>query len=146
MEQDSKMIAENSREQFETLAFVFGVIALVGLFCCFPAMFIVGALGAIFASISRGGSKTYSGRAKTGLIFSIIGMVASLVMIGIVTYSFYDITQQIKANPEYIEELHDAFNNTIDMQQIPEAEEMKEVYNQYFDQLEDLARQLRENP
>lgn len=147
MEQNSKTNIQNSKEQYETLAFVFGVISLVGLFCCFPVMFIVGALGAIFASISRGESRIYSGRAKTGLIFSVIGIVASMVMtVGIVTYSFYDIAKQVRDNPGYVDELHDLFNNTLDMQQIPEAEEMKEYYNQYFEQLEDWAGQLQKNP
>ena len=77
----------------------------------------------------------------------VIGIVASMVMtVGIVTYSFYDIAKQVRDNPGYVDELHDLFNNTLDMQQIPEAEEMKEYYNQYFEQLEDWAGQLQKNP
>ena len=69
-----------------------------------------------------------------------------VMTVGIVTYSFYDIAKQVRDNPGYVDELHDLFNNTLDMQQIPEAEEMKEYYNQYFEQLEDWAGQLQKNP
>lgn len=69
---------EASAQKLATAAFVLGIISLFASFCCCP--FVFGALGLIFALISRGANKEMLPNAKKGLIMSIIGLVASAVI------------------------------------------------------------------
>ena len=96
-EEYSRDEAKNlSADALATASFVFGVVSLVSTFCCCP--FVFSALGIILALISKGGEKVLRSKAKTGLVFSCIGMVVSIVII-VFTVALPFVL--IKVNPEY---------------------------------------------
>ena len=140
MEQEVIYDRHGSIRTFESLAFVFGVISLAGLFCCFPIMFVFGGLGILFASLSRGSALVYSAKARQGLIFSIIGTVASIVLtVGIFGYSTYSLIDSIKKDPGYVEQMRKRYEEIYDSAGLKMSPEMEES----FDMLENFSNQLR---
>ena len=55
-------------KHMENLSLIMGIIALSTFCLVYPAL-ICGALGIVFALLSRGGETTFSGRAKLGLTY-----------------------------------------------------------------------------
>lgn len=72
--QQPQMVKPNG---MATAALVLGICSLV--FICCGGSFVFGALGIILALLSRGASEMH-GNAKAGLILSIIGFTASIVI------------------------------------------------------------------
>lgn len=71
----------NRRSQnMETASLFLGIIA-ISTICCVYSTLICGALGIVFALLSRGGEMTFSPRAKTGLILSSIGLGIVAIML-----------------------------------------------------------------
>lgn len=58
---------------FATASLVLGIIS-IATFCCIYTAILCGALSILFALLSRGGSRTFSGNAKIGLILGIISL------------------------------------------------------------------------
>ena len=133
---DDKRVAA---AKYSRYAFIFGIISLAGLICCFPIMPVVGGLGIMFALISRGGANVFSPEAKKGLTFSIIGTSASViltvaVMVGSVVYTM----DQLKTNPGMIDEVRQMYEQMYDSvgQDVPP--ELLET----LDKMEEYSREL----
>ena len=60
-------------KHMENLSFIMGIIALSTFCLVYPAL-ICGALGIVFALLSRGGETTFSSRAKLGLALSSVAL------------------------------------------------------------------------
>lgn len=67
-------------QRMETASLFLGIIA-ISTICCVYSTLICGALGIVFALLSRGGEATLSPRAKTGLILSSIGLGLVILML-----------------------------------------------------------------
>lgn len=126
--------------KYSRYAFIFGIISLAGLICCFPIMPVVGGLGIMFALISRGGANVFSPEAKKGLTFSIIGTASSViltvaVMVGSVVYTM----DQLKTNPGMIDEVRQMYEQMYDSvgQDVPP--ELLET----LDKMEEYSRELQ---
>ena len=101
---------QRSSQNFAKLAFVFGVISLAGMICCFPVMPVIGGLGIIFALISRGGAKAFAPDAKKGLTFSIIGTTASLLLtMGVLAYSVVFTMNELKTNDKFVDQMREQY-------------------------------------
>lgn len=139
---DQELLSEKqlSARKFARLAVIFGVISLAGLICCFPIMPVFGGLGIIFAMISRGGSDEYSQEAKKGLIFSVIGTAASVVLtVVIMGYSVFYTINELKTNDRLVDEMREQYEQIYDSlgtEMPPEMEEMLE-------RLEELSEEYR---
>lgn len=89
-----------------TASLVMGIISLV-LCCCFYVSIPLGALGILFAILSKGKDQTMCGRSKTGLGLSIAGLVLTILLtIGMLvanlTYMGSDgFSRQMKEYMEY---------------------------------------------
>lgn len=134
---DDKRVAA---AKYSRYAFIFGIISLAGLICCFPIMPVVGGLGIMFALISRGGANVFSPEAKKGLTFSIIGTSASViltvaVMVGSVVYTM----DQLKTNPGMIDEVRQMYEQMYDSvgQDVPP--ELLET----LDKMEEYSKELQ---
>lgn len=80
-QQNQQTLPPNAASPLSTASLVMGICSLV-LICC-GGSFILGALGIIFALLSRG-RQAMNGTAKAGLSLSAIGIVLSIVV-----YTFY---------------------------------------------------------
>lgn len=140
MEQELLNAKQLVAARFAKLALIFGVISLAGIVCCFPLMPVMGGLGIIFASISRGGSEEYSQEAKRGLTFSIIGTVASLVLtVGIMGYSMYYTINELKTNDKIVDEMREQYEQIYDRMGTEMPPEMEEM----LDRLEEMSEEYR---
>ena len=74
----------------ENLSFIMGIIALSTFCLVYPAL-ICGALGIVFALLSRGGETTFSSRAKLGLALSSValGIIILLLIYSVVFANVY---------------------------------------------------------
>ena len=74
----------------ENLSRIRGIIALSTFCLVYPAL-ICGALGIVFALLSRGGETTFSGRAKLGLTLSSValGIIVLLLIYSVVFANVY---------------------------------------------------------
>ena len=151
--------------RFARLSFIFGIISLAGIVCCFPtipffaglgmlfgmvslagAMFgfilipAIGGLGIIFAVVSRGREKEFKGQAKHGMIMSVAGTVISVLLVtGIIGYSAYYTYRELKTNDKIVDEVRDSYEQMFEnagMDVPPEIEDM-------LDKMDELAEQLR---
>lgn len=135
---DSYAIKEAAANKFATASFVFGIISLFSALCCCP--FVFSALGILFALISKGTEKVLRQTAKSGLIFSCIGLVTSIVLM---TFTFVLPFALIKGNPEYkkvfIESYEDAMKeNEPVFRQIYGDEEYDRMEQQMMDIINNL--------
>lgn len=74
--------------KMENAAFFLGIIAIATPCLVYPAL-ICGALGIVFALLSRGGETTLTGRAKIGLTLSAIGLgIVVFLLLYTVMYSY----------------------------------------------------------
>lgn len=128
--------------KYSKYAFIFGIISLAGLICCFPIMPVVGGMGIMFALISRGGANVFSPEAKKGLTFSIIGTAASVVltvtvMVGSVVYTM----NQIRTNPGILDEMRQVYEQMYDSmgQEVPQ--ELLDTLDRMEQYSEELNRQ-----
>ncbi len=141
MEQELLNDKQLAAKKFSRLAFIFGLISLAGLICCFPVIPVIGGLGIIFALISRGKEKELAGEAKQGLIFSVIGTVVSLLLtVGIMVFSVVYTINELKTNDKIVDEVREQYEQMFEnagMDMPPEVEDMLE-------QMEDFAEKLRE--
>ena len=71
-------------KHMENLSLIMGIIALSTFCLVYPAL-ICGALGIVFALLSRGGETTFSGRAKLGLTLSSVALGIIVLVTGVVT-------------------------------------------------------------
>lgn len=69
---------KQSSNSMATASLVMGILALLG--CCFCGGFLFGGLGILFALLSRTGEHM-EGRARAGMILSIIALVCALLAI-----------------------------------------------------------------
>ena len=78
-------------KHMENLSLIMGIIALSTFCLVYPAL-ICGALGIVFALLSRGGETTFSGRAKLGLTLSSValGIIVLLLIYSVVFARKYD--------------------------------------------------------
>ena len=129
---------QRSSQNFAKLAFVFGVISLAGMLCCFPLMPVAGGLGIIFALISRGGAKAFAPDAKKGLTFSIIGTTVSLLLtIGVLAYSVIFTMNELKTNDKFVDEMREQYEQLYDnagMEMPEEVNEMLEMMERYSEE------------
>ena len=131
---------QSSARNFAKLAFVFGVISLVGLLCCFPLMPVAGGLGIIFALISRGGANAFSPDAHRGLIFSVIGTSVSLVLtIGVLIYSVTFTMNELKTNDKFVDQMREQYEQLYDNAGM----EMPEDVNDMLDMMEKFSEEYR---
>lgn len=79
------------------VSLVMGILSIL-LSCCYGIGIVFGIAGLICAIISR--RKGGAGVALAGLICSIVGMVFSVLVIGVIVYSF----SYVYSNPELMEE------------------------------------------
>ena len=70
---------QSEPNSMSTASLVMGIISLV-LCCCFYVSIPLGALGILFAILSKGKDQTMSGRSKTGLGLSIAGLVLTILL------------------------------------------------------------------
>ena len=77
-------------KHMENLSLIMGIIALSTVCLVYPAL-ICGALGIVFALLSRGGETTFSGRAKLGLTLSSValGIIVLLLIYSVVFANVY---------------------------------------------------------
>lgn len=74
--------------KMENASFILGIIAITTPCLVYPAL-ICGALGIVFALLSRGGENTLSGRAKAGLTLSAIGLgIVVFLLLYTVMYAY----------------------------------------------------------
>lgn len=76
---NEKQIKEKAASSLAMASMIFGIVSIIGTFCCMP--FVFSAVGIALALLSKGASKYCSGQAKTGLICSIVGLVTSFVLV-----------------------------------------------------------------
>ena len=140
MEQELLSDKQLAARKFSRLAFVFGIISLAGLICCFPIMPVIGGLGIIFALISRG-REPMSKEARQGLIYSVTGTAVSLLLtVGIMVFSVYYTINELKTNDKIVDEVREQYEQMFEnagMDVPPEIEDM-------LDRMEDYAEKLRE--
>jgi len=111
---DRRLEQDRASSMFATASLVCGIISLFGVFCCFP--FVFGALGIVFALLSKRGKQGITTAAKSGLICSVIGTVAAITLsIFMAVYSY----TEIFSNPEALEELKDSYKK-----------QYEQIYNQ----------------
>lgn len=107
-----------------TASLVLGICSLI--FICCGASFVVGALGIILALLSRGSSRI-SGNAKAGFILSLIGLILSIVIYGVMFFSmivsgeledmiedyqyYYDYGNDFDTDDTYINDLLEQYQN-----------------------------------
>lgn len=141
MDQELLSAKRLSAEKYAKLAVIFGVISLAGLICCFPLMPVIGGLGIIFAIISKGGSEEYSKEAGKGLVFSIIGTAASLLLtVGLAGYSVHYTMNELKTNDKLVDEMREYYEQLYDnigTEMPPEMDEM-------LDRLEEKSKEYRD--
>ena len=141
METDINNNKYQSKQIFQNLAFICGTISLCGLICCLPFMAPIGGLGILFAVLSRGNDKTFDDKAKKGIIFSIIGMLTSIVLTaGILFYSFQSFKDEIISNDNYVQEMKEEYENILEQSGV----EMTPELEQTFEMLEEYADDLRQ--
>ncbi len=118
---------DRASSMFATASLVCGVISLFGAFCCLP--FVFGALGIIFALLSKKGKQGFSTAARSGLICSVIGTVVAVTLS--IFMVFYSYTEVFK-NPEVMEEFKDSYRK-----------QYEQIYNQELPQeMEDFLNSL----
>ncbi|MGI6010223.1 MAG: hypothetical protein ACOX8H_01825 [Ruminococcus sp.] len=116
-----------------TASLVMGICGLV-LICC-GASFVLGALGIIFALLSRGRGRM-SGSAKAGLILSIVGIILSIAV-----YSFYIVSLVTSGQFQDIIESYEYYNQYMeDDYDYNDYYDFGEDYNLDEDQLNDLLQ------
>ena len=126
--------------RYSRLAFIFGIISLAGLICCFPIMPVIGGMGIVFAIISRGGANVFSPEARKGLTFSIIGTVSSLILTVVVAGgSVWYTMDQLKKDPGMINEIREQYEQIYNSAGRDVPEELLEA----LDRMEEYADQLR---
>lgn len=101
---DRRLEMDRSSSRLATASLVLGIISILGSFCCLP--FVLGALGIIFALLSKRSTDEMPKNAKTGLVCSIIGLVISIAFI-IFTCVFSYV--EIFNNPENLETFKDVY-------------------------------------
>lgn len=101
-------------------AFIMGILSLISAFTCISFLApVFGGLGILFALLSKGKEETMEKKAKQGLIFSAVSLIATVVfMIGTFIFTFATLSQY---EPD---ELHDYLN-----------EAYEETYGKSFDEL-----------
>ena len=77
---DDNRYEDKRSNGFATASLVLGIVGLA-TGCCVYTPIICGALAMIFALLSRGGERTMSVRAKTGLGLGIAGVVCGILLI-----------------------------------------------------------------
>ncbi len=77
---------DRGRRSFETASLTFGIISIV-LLCTGVLAIPAGALGILFALLSRKGKNPFTGTAIAGLILSCFGMIFGSVITVIAVYS-----------------------------------------------------------
>ncbi|MCR5509129.1 MAG: hypothetical protein K6F34_10620 [Lachnospiraceae bacterium] len=141
MDQQLLSDKQQSAKMFSRWSFYLGIISLAGIMCCFPVIPVVGALGILFALISRGGKKQVSDEARLGLIFSIFGTAVSLLLtIGITVFSLVYTVDQLKTNDKFTDELREYYQQMFDnagMDMPPEAEDMIKWFEDMQDRLKE---------
>ena len=75
---ENHMLQKTKANGFETAALVCGFISIVTCTCIYGA-YLFGALGILFALLSRGGQMKMSSKARLGLILGVIGLVVTTV-------------------------------------------------------------------
>ena len=127
--------------RYSRLAFIFGIISLAGLVCCFPIMPVVGGLGIVFALISRGGANVFSPEAKKGLTFSLIGSIASVILtVAVMAGSVIYTMNELKTNPGILDEMRQMYEQMYDSmgQEVPP--ELLETLDRMEEYSEELNR------
>ncbi len=76
------------RQAFDTAALVMGIISLV-LLCTGVLSIPAGALGILFSSLGKKPGEERTPRSKCGLMLSIIGLAAGIMLITVALYWFY---------------------------------------------------------
>ena len=64
------------------MAMIFGIISIASCYVCYISI-PLGAMAAIFASLSRNQSYSYSKKARTGMILGLVGIVVSAIVTSI---------------------------------------------------------------
>ncbi len=118
-----------------TASLVMGICGLV-LICC-GGSFILGALGIIFALLSRGRGRM-SGSAKAGLILSIVGIVLSIAI-----YTFYIISLFASGQFDEIMDTYDYYYNYGE-DDYYDYDDYSDYYDFNEDQLNDLLQQYQQ--
>lgn len=76
--------------RMEAAALILGVIAVLSCTCLYLSI-PCGALAVIFASLSRGGTMSYTSKAQIGMILGIVALVVTIVIYGsVVGYALYE--------------------------------------------------------
>ncbi len=135
---DDKRVAAT---RYSRLAFIFGIISLAGLVCCFPIMPVVGGLGIVFAVISRGGANVFSPEAKKGLTFSLIGSIVSVILtVAVMAGSVIYTMNELKTNPGILDEMRQMYEQMYDSmgQEVPP--ELLETLDRMEEYSEELNR------
>lgn len=120
---------EESARKLATAAFVLGIISLFASFCCCP--FVFGALGVILAMASKGAAKEMLPKAQKGLIMSIIGLIASAVIV-VTTVAMPFVLA--KMNPAYANQFMKPYQE--------ELENNESLYRQLYG--DDVYKQMQE--
>ncbi|MCR5357003.1 MAG: hypothetical protein K6E63_06315 [Lachnospiraceae bacterium] len=140
MEQELLNDKQLSARKFSRLAMIFGVISLAGLICCFPLMPIAGALGIMFAILSRG-REEMSKEARQGLIYSVIGTTVSLLLtVGIMVFSVYYTLNELKTNDKIVDEVREQYEQMFDNAGMDVPPEIEDA----LDKMEEYSKKLRE--
>ncbi len=113
-----------SRNNFAMASLVLGICSLL-FFCTIYLPLPLGALGCLFVILSRRRGRSLSGTAVAGLITSLLGMLAGLVMFVFVIVSTFTLLQ-----PEHRDQLDSLFEQTYGMDF---EEYLKMFYGEDFD-------------
>lgn len=101
----------HSSSGMASAALVLGIISIVTA-CCFYISIPLGALSILFAILSKEPSRPYLSQAKSGLILSIIGIAATLLLLAlafVVEVTYLDDTEFRKQWEEYMDYFEDEY-------------------------------------
>ncbi len=113
---------------------VLGIVSIATVFCCMP--FVFSAVSMTLAILSKGASKTLSTYAKTGLICSIIGFAASMILTVFMivvecALLFNGLTKNGNVMDTFIKNYEQQYEDTYGQELPPE---MKELFENYSNQ------------
>ena len=74
--------SQSKTNKMAIMAMIFGIISIASCYVFYVSI-PLGAMAAIFASLSRNQSYNYSKKARTGMILGLVGIVASAIITGI---------------------------------------------------------------
>lgn len=110
---------------FATASLVLGILSLILCCCCYVSV-PLGALGIIFAILSKGASIRMSGRSKTGLGLSIAGLCITLLLTASIFFGGFLYGDKANFNRQFKDYMEYYLGDEYD------SEELDDLFRQYM--------------